>query len=75
MATVSFNQCGAERMRHLFGGERETCVANCSRFFLEHRIETERGVIDPTGCVELFGNSAGVFRECYFMYTIYFPFM
>ena len=73
-----FTQCGVERMRHFFGGERETlCVANWSRFlfYSEHRIETARGVIDPTGCVELFGNSAGVFRDYYFMYTIYFPFM
>lgn len=45
-ATVLFTQCGVERMRHFFGGERETlCVANCSRFlfYSEHRIETERG--------------------------------
>lgn len=43
-------------MRHFFAGET-LCVANCSRFvvFSEHRIETERGVIDPTrlGCSEI----------------------
>lgn len=67
---------GEERMRHFFGGEGETlCVANCSRFLGNTELRLSGGVIDPTGYVELFGNSAGVFRDCYFMYTIYFPFM
>ena len=44
-------------------------------FIRNTELRLSGGVIDPTGCVELFGNSAGVFRDYYFMYTIYFPFM